>query len=74
MKFKAEFKTEVKAEIMLEPFEVAMVLKFAEYQETLNNVRVLTPCEFEYAMDVKAYFGDWALKRLLEYVKVVKEK
>lgn len=60
-----------KAEVMLEPFEVVMVLKFAEYQETLNNVRVLTPCEFQQAMDIKAYFGEWALKRLL---KIVKEK
>lgn len=66
MKFKAEF--------MLEPFEVVMVLKFAEYQETLNNVRTLTSEEFKQAMDIKAYFGEWALKRLLEHVKVVKEK
>lgn len=63
-----------KVEVMLEPFEVVMVLKFAEYQETLNNVRTLTPEEFKQAMDIKAYFGEWALKRLLEHVKVVKEK
>lgn len=63
-----------KAQVMLEPFEVVMVLKFAEYQETLNNVRTLTSEEFKQAMDIKAYFGEWALKRLLEHVKVVKEK
>lgn len=63
-----------KTEVMLEPFEVVMVLKFAEYQETLNNVRTLTSEEFKQAMDIKAYFGEWALKRLLEHVKVVKEK
>ena len=63
-----------KVEVMLEPFEVVMVLKFAEYQETLNNVRTLTSEEFKQAMDIKAYFGEWALKRLLEHVKVVKEK
>ena len=63
-----------KVRVMLEPFEVVMVLKFAEYQETLNNVRTLTPEEFKQAMDIKAYFGEWALKRLLEHVEVVKEK
>ena len=63
-----------KAKVMLEPFEVVMVLKFAEYQETLNNVRTLTPEEFKQAMDIKSYFGELALKRLLEHVKVLKEK
>lgn len=63
-----------KVGVILEPFEAVMVLKFAEYQETLNNVRTLTPEEFKQAMDIKAYFGEWALKRLLEHVKVVKEK
>lgn len=63
-----------KAKVMLEPFKVVMVLKFAEYQETLNNVRTLTPEEFKHAMDIKSYFGEWALKRLLEHVKVLKEK
>lgn len=63
-----------KTEIMLEPFEFIMVLEYAMYQEILNNVRTLTPEEFKQAMDIKAYFGEWILKRLLEHVKVVKEK
>ena len=63
-----------KAFVMLEPFELVMVLKYAEYLETLNNVRPLTPCEFEKATDIKAYFGEWALERLLEQIKVKKEK
>lgn len=63
-----------KTEIMLEPFEFIMVLEYAMYQEILNNVRTLTPEEFKQAMDIKAYFGEWTLKRLLEHVKVVKEK
>ena len=63
-----------KAEVMLEPFEFIMVLEYARYQEILNNVRTLTPEEFRQAMDIKAYFGEWALKKLLEHVKVVKEK
>ena len=66
MKFKTEF--------MLEPFEFIMVLEYARYQEILNNVRTLTPEEFKRAMGIKTYFGEWALKRLLEHVKVVKEK
>lgn len=64
----------VKTEVMLEPFEIIMVLEFAKYQEILNNVRALTPEEFKHVMDIRTYFGEWALKRLLEHVKVVKEK
>ncbi len=48
----------VKTEVMLEPFEIIMVLEFAKYQEILNNVRALTPEEFKHAMDIRTYFGE----------------
>lgn len=63
-----------KTEVMLESFELVMVLKFAEYQQAINDGLVLAPCEFEKAMDIKAYFGEWALERLLKQIKFEKEK